>query len=162
MIRRATFSLCRNWRYNLVRVWDKSLPRCCFIMLNPSIADDKVDDPTTRRVMNMEKKWGYGSHEAVNLFALVSTDPKGLKSFEKIFGSPVGPRNDEYIMKAVERASSVVVAWGTHGVFHGRNHDVLNMLHGYNLHCLGRTKHGHPRFPLYLPKETELEVFQDA
>lgn len=30
---------------------------------------------------------------------------------------------------------------------------------GARLSCLGKTKHGHPRRPLYLPKGAELEKY---
>lgn len=41
-----------------------------------------------------------------NLFALVSTDPKGLYSVE----DPVGPENDRYILQAVQETMVVIAA----------------------------------------------------
>lgn len=45
----ATISECGKYRYRLWRVWDESLPTCCFVMLNPSKADATEDDPTIRQ-----------------------------------------------------------------------------------------------------------------
>lgn len=49
--------------------------------------------------------------------------------------------------------SIIVAAWGVHGGLLGRAEAVVRMLHarGQKLHCLGETKDGHPRHPLYVP-----------
>lgn len=44
----AEFSPCRTWRYILRRRWGRG-PAVGFILLNPSTADEKQDDPTIRR-----------------------------------------------------------------------------------------------------------------
>jgi len=58
-----------DYRYSLWRVWHPKASRVAFIMLNPSQADATVDDPTIRRCIGFAQRWGYGSLEAVNLFA---------------------------------------------------------------------------------------------
>lgn len=66
-----------------------------FIGLNPSTADEEMDDPTIRKCINFAKGWGYGEIIMVNLFAFRSTDPSLLIRDE----NPVGPDNDSYIQK---------------------------------------------------------------
>jgi len=48
----------------------------------------------------------------------------------------------------------VVAGWGTHAVRDGRDRQVRQLLAdtGIDLHLLARTKDGHPRHPLYLPR----------
>ena len=52
MIREAEFSIDKKERYSLKREWDNSKNKILYIMLNPSLADDKNDDPTIRRLIN--------------------------------------------------------------------------------------------------------------
>jgi hypothetical protein len=147
----AYFSPGRDYRYTLERRWDDRLETCLFIMLNPSIADDRRLDPTVTRCVKYAQAWGYGALQVVNLFALVSTDPRALR--RRAF--PVGPENDEAIQRAVQDVRLVVAAWGNHGTYLDRHKEVLEMLSQRDLHCLGTTKEGHPRHPLYLRKDVK-------
>ncbi len=52
--------------------------RFFFIGLNPSIADETIDDPTITRCINYAKAWGYGTLLMTNLFAFRSTYPKDI------------------------------------------------------------------------------------
>ncbi len=153
--RSADFSPCRTWRYTLVREWDDSLPRLLFVLLNPSTAGEHRDDPTNIRAIRFAMKWGYGSVVFVNLFAVRTPEPRVMMNAV----DPVGPDNDRHIREQVERADLVVVAWGVHGTHRRRNKKVLADLADVNLCCLGRTKDGHPKHPLYLPKNSEPQAF---
>ncbi|WHX25113.1 DUF1643 domain-containing protein [Virgibacillus halodenitrificans] len=138
-----------KYRYSLWRVWDEELPRVLFIMLNPSTADSKEDDPTLRRCINFASKWGYGSLEVVNLFAYRTPNPKKL--FE--IPDPIGEKNDEYIEKALERSEKIILAWGTKGNLFSRDQEVLKLLKKQSnkpLYALELTKNGFPRHPLYV------------
>lgn len=150
MIARATFDRTRRYRYTLLRAWDRSLPRVGFVMLNPSTADATKLDPTCTRCFRYAKAWGFGSLEVVNIFALRSTDPKGLYLAE----DPVGPANDRAIGRAAKRASVIVAAWGNHAALHDRSvrvRTILSRSAGNRLHHLRLTSKGEPSHPLYLP-----------
>lgn len=149
----ATFSGCRRYRYVLERHWDDALPAVLFIGLNPSTADEQADDPTVRRCVRFAQDWGYGSLLLANLFALRSTDPKGLLDA----ADPVGRWNDRWLKRLESRASLSVAAWGVHGTLRDRDRTVAARL--VNLHCLGTTKDGHPRHPLYLRADTQPRPF---
>ncbi|RAZ67236.1 DUF1643 domain-containing protein [Planococcus maitriensis] len=139
-----------KYRYLLKCDWDISLPKVTFVMLNPSVADTDICDPTLSRCINYAKKWGYGGINAVNLFAYISTDPKQLKKKT----DPVGKLNDKYIIEAVEDSKLVVFAWGTeYGKLNNRNRKVVALLKTYKPHCLKKTKDGDPSHPLYLSKD---------
>lgn len=143
----ASFDLERRYRFRLSRVWDPKLGRCCFLMLNPSTADAFKVDPTVARCLRFASDWGCGALEVVNLFALRSTDPKGLQAKGV---EPVGAGNDDAIVAAVTAADVTVCAWGVNGALWGRAAAVLALLDGRVLHALAFTKHGEPRHPLYL------------
>ncbi len=145
-----------RWRYNLTRESSFSRLKCTFVMLNPSTATATEDDATTIRVCRLVMGLGFGRYEAVNLFALVSSDPRDLRDCV----DPVGPSNDEYITRACKDADKIVVAWGNGGRYLDRDSVVLAMLSQYSLWCLGLTKLGCPRFPLYLSKSTPLRKFE--
>ena len=145
----AQFSDDRVYRYALWRGWNPSQPYVMFVGLNPSTADELEDDPTIRRCINFCKSWGFGGLYMLNLFALRSTDPKLLKGHAE----PVGPDNDRMLMLYAEASAWVVAAWGTQGVLFGRDREVVELL-GDSIRCLGLTQDGHPKHPLYLPKDT--------
>lgn len=127
-----------------------------FVGLNPSTADETADDPTVRRCMAFAKRWGYGGIYMLNLFALRSTDPRALRAAP----DPVGPGNDSHlVMYADKLAHLVIAAWGVHGPFQDRGLYVRELLRATlspsALLCLGTTKGGHPRHPLYLSADVQ-------
>jgi hypothetical protein len=133
------------YRYNLVRRWDLSRPMAVFVMLNPSVADASIDDPTIRRCIGFGKRWGRGGIVVVNLYALRTPNPVFLwKSAD-----PVGARNDQYIRGALWKGSPVVVAWGVNAR-QDRVKEFLELAADRKLYCLGTTKTGAPRHPLYV------------
>ncbi len=150
------------YRYTLRRRWaSPEEPSVCWIMLNPSTADAVVDDPTIRRCIGFSEGWGFGSLTVVNLFGLRATDPKALLTAPH----PVGPENDEAITTAVRGAWVTVAAWGVHGTLRERGYAVTNLVTerlGRDLMCLGTTKDGHPRHPLYVKGDTAPTMYRSA
>lgn len=158
----AVFSEDRKHRYRLWRNWSDAEGRArrvaCWIMLNPSTADEMVLDPTIRRCVSFSKAWGYGGIEIVNVFGLRSTNPAGLKAVQ----DPVGPYNDLAIVEVASRADVgvVVAAWGVHARQRGREKQVTGMLLEKRVdvrHLGPANKDGSPRHPLYV-KGTTLPV----
>ena len=139
------FSRDRRYRYRLWRRWDRSRPVVAFVMLNPSTADARRDDPTIRRCMGFAERWGYGGIEVVNLFGLRASDPRTLRAAR----DPVGPRNDTHLRRAVRRARLVVAAWGADRAARSRERALSGRL-SPRARCLGTTRSGAPRHPLYL------------
>ncbi len=145
----AVFSPCRRYRYRLWRVWGQRRRQrtLCMVMLNPSTADEHRNDPTVERCCRRARMWGYDRIEVVNIFALRSTDPKGLYGVE----DPVGRDNDQAILEAARHADLTVAAWGNHGRLGGRGDEVLALLReaGVAPHALDVSKAGEPVHPLY-------------
>src|SRR4051794_10946119 len=151
MQRRACFSQCGKYRYSLTRQWNVDRPSICWIMLNPSTANGFQDDPTIRRCIGFSQSWRAGGIEVVNLFAFRATQPAVLFAAR----DPIGPRNDGHLVACVKRPEQrVIAAWGCNGDRRGRDREVLALLArlGVRVECLGRTKHGYPRHPLYVPE----------
>lgn len=156
MRRDALFSPCGHYRYRLTRVWDDR-PPLVFVMLNPSRADAEIDDPTMRRCIGFAERLGFGGMTALNLFAWRTPYPPDLRAV----ADPVGPDNDMHLMDAMRSGRTIVAAWGVHGALAGRDRmfRALAWEVGAPLSCLGITKDGHPRHPLYLRNSHSLAEF---
>ena len=149
----ANFSSCRKYRYSLSRIWDKQKKFVLFIGLNPSTADEGMDDPTIRRCSGYAQHWGYGGFMIVNLFAYRTTFPSNLKKVK----CPVGSENDKYIIKLSKKADITVAAWGDNGNLYNRDKQVLSLVP--NLVCLKINKSRQPAHPLYLKKDLKVTKF---
>jgi hypothetical protein len=162
----AAFSPMRQHRYVLGRklVDDENIrdPNkvCTFVMLNPSKADEARDDATVRRCRRYAKDWGYDMLRIMNLYAYVTTYPPEL--FAVDHDIRVGPENDAYLKVAAGTPGLVVCAWGANLEKDAAQFMKFVQLardHSKPLHCLGRTKDGHPRHPLRLPASLRPEPF---
>jgi len=155
----AVFSPCEVYRYRLWRSW--RLPwlegegkRAAFIGLNPSTATETEDDPTIRRCIGFASRWGCDGMEMLNLYAIRSTDPRGVW----MSSDPVGEETDHYLVEVASKAEVVVACWGAFPRAQWRAAEVVAMLAeaGVTVQALGVTKEGQPRHPLYIKNEAEL------
>lgn len=156
------------YRYTLWRMWDVSKPLLRFVMLNPSTADAKTDDPTIRKCMGFARRLGYGGIVILNVFAYRSRDPRKLVEAKVAGINIVGSANTGTFAR--ELRGDVIVGWGAWGNRPELREDIahastrireaipLTGAHGRVL-CLGRTSDGQPRHPLMLSYETPLEEF---
>ena len=118
----AMISNCNKYRYKLTRTWDEDKGKVLFIMLNPSTADEKTDDLTTRRCMNFAKNWGYGGLLIGNIYPFRAKRPKDLRkwikqdhdsNYETGLGiSYAKMSNRDSVHQMAEQADLVVCAWG--------------------------------------------------
>lgn len=144
----AVYSPCGLYRYRLTRVWDAAARRLAFVMLNPSTASEKANDPTIARCEKRARLLGFGALDVVNLFAFRATAPADLRAAE----APIGPENDAFLARACDEADMVLAAWGVHGAHRDRAAEALPLLARVpdKLFTLGLTRHGLPRHPLYV------------
>jgi hypothetical protein len=156
----AVFSADGTYRYLLVRRWATGPPTMTFLMLNPSTATAAADDPTIRRCIGFARREGCSALAVVNLFGLRATDPRELSGH----ADPVGPANDRLIWETCEPGRLVVAAWGVFGRLAGRAETVTGLLaeRGVDLMCLGVTKNGAPRHPLYVRGDQPLVSYAAA
>ena len=150
MIREAEFSIDKKERYSLNREWDESKNKILYIMLNPSLADDKNDDPTIRRLINFTKKFNYGGFLVGNIFTTITPNPKEL---DKSKG--MSDKNFEELIKLINKVDQIVYAWGSSV----EEPQLLKKL-VLNPKCFGKNLNGTPKHPLYLPSQTNLINFR--
>lgn len=157
----AVYSDCEAYRYLLTRVWDDSLPRALFVMLNPSTATEVQNDPTVERCERRARALGFGAFRVTNIFAYRATDPRAMRAV----ADPVGPENDAAIRESLDWADGpadrIVCAWGTHGAHLDRGAAVARLLRdsGRELHHLGLTAAGAPKHPLYIGYAQPLQLW---
>ena len=153
----AVISDCGRYRYLLRRTWDFKKPRALFVMLNPSTADASTDDATIRSCVRLLKALEYGSLEVVNLFAWRATDPNELRTVE----NPIGPMNERVMYAAVQRCDVVVFAWGADPFAERKSRFTREAVKVWRpaVYCLGKTKSGQPKHPLYIKAGTPLEAY---
>lgn len=158
MTKRAELSQDGKFRWWLTREWsDQVKPaRVCWIMLNPSTADEKIDDPTIRRCIGFTRRREFGALIVVNLFALRSTDPRALKGH--YHADYDFTEENAVIMEAALSSHEIICAWGNGGGLLCRGDDVGNMLVRAGLHPLsfGTTAQVEPRHPLYVRADEPL------
>ncbi len=153
----AALSACGRYRWWLERVWQREAPRLLFIGLNPSRADGRRQDPTLRRLVRFAGGWGFGGLEVVNLFSRISASPTQLRRSR----NPVGDATDGWILARLQALGEAAAAaqlepvvwlgWGHRGGWRQRDREVLELIAPVRprLLCLGHTRSGQPRHPLY-------------
>jgi hypothetical protein len=144
------------YRYQLRRTWDETKPHAMFIMMNPSTADSKVDDPSVAKCGRFARTWGYGGIYVGNTFAYRATDKKHLR----VIADPIGPENNKYLIEMAKKAAIVVFAYGKpqHKALRARGKELARLLiekAHVKPHILSRGKDGTPKHPLYLKKTSE-------
>lgn len=154
----AEFSADRVHRFLLWRLWSPAPGALLgFVMLNPSSADETLDDPTTTRNCARARLLGYAGIVQANLYSFRTPSPKALKAA----GYPgavtgLSSANDDAVRRVFAVCKDVVLAWGAHArledagrfiitancLWRMQRAPVTRLLH------LGRLKNGMPRHPL--------------
>ncbi len=101
--------------------------------------------------MRFAQQWGYGGVIMANLFAVRATSPRVLPHVP----DPIGPENDRWLEQLRNSVDVAVAAWGWMGSIHSRSARVESRLG--ELYCLGATKNGEPRHPLYVRGDSALQ-----
>ena len=153
----ATFSPCRTWRYSLWRIWDTDKKRLAVIGLNPSTADETKNDPTVTRCITRAHDLGLGGLLMLNIYGYRATDPKDLWAAQKGDCPDIIGRGNRHAFRGLKNCGMAIAAWGAHGMRYGHGWKVLSWIEeeGIRPYCLGVTKDGSPRHPLYIRRDFE-------
>lgn len=147
---RAEYSGDMRYRFEFERRWGDG-PALPWVLLNPATGDtDGKPRPTLRRCIDRTRTFGFHALVIVNLFAYRATRPADLLTAD----DPIGEGNDEVLHRVTASAPMTVAAWGAHGRLLGRGREVRSRLPRGSV-CLGVTRTGEPRHPLYVALTTE-------
>ena len=160
----ALFDANRYRRFKLWRIWDPDLPTMTTIGLNPSTADETQNDPTVTRCINRAHDLGLGGLIMLNVFSYRATDPKELWDAAEWGGIDIEGEGNRAAFEGISQSGVVLAAWGVGGARYRQGERVGLWLRseGAEPKCLGTTKDGHPRHPLYVARDKELEPFDAA
>jgi hypothetical protein len=148
----ALFSEDKRYRYVLRRRFRGThrLLRLC-VWMNPSVADDKDDDPTIRVALGYAKRWQDGGIVVINVFDHVETKSRKLP---KDPAARLGPEHWPLIDQAIRGEfghvkREVFCGWGdeAHGPYAMQLLERLRSS-GLTPAALQLTKRGAPSHPL--------------
>ena len=107
ILRKAKFSIDKKHRYELSRHWDLSKSDILFIMLNPSIANEDIDDPTIKRLISFTREFKHGGFFVANHFTYITP-------YSKTLDTSIGltKLNLKTIKNLVNKVDEVIYAWG--------------------------------------------------
>lgn len=138
----AEFSFDKTHRYRLWRIWDKSLPKCLCIGLNPSNANENKDDPTIRNLIKVLTKLGYGGFYMMNCWTYISSKPELIKT------NSMNSWNTELLGVTAYECKEVIFCWGNFKIIKdsAKDEELSEMFK--NAKCFSKNKNGSPMHPM--------------
>ena len=149
--RSCWISKSKEYRWSLSYKISYSKKEIIFIGLNPSLSDSLLVDNTTKKIIKICRNYNYGEVKILNLFALISTNPKKLFAHKK----PIGRLNNLFLYKNLEYWSKnknchLWLGWGNNGIFLDRNKTVSKIV--MNFYKIKKNNFGKPLGPLFIKK----------
>ncbi len=128
---KTIFSNDSQHRYQMTKIWDKSLPQTNIITIAPSECHGVESDLTTNIITNNLHSLGFGGYTLTNLISKIGVDVKKIKSTKDLWDNDT----DKHILSCAETADKIIVAWGsfahTRKQFADREKEVLALLKPY-------------------------------
>lgn len=137
-------------------------PPLVFVMLNPSSATGYIDDPTIRRCIGFAHRANAGGILVVNLCPYRSKDPKDIPHLTRRFDDRGHQLANRRALTFARKFGEFIFAWGANPppILKPSIDHALELGGPYAL-CLGVTKNGNPRHPLYVPYDQPLVPFMN-
>lgn len=164
MIRTATISGCETYRYQLMREFEPEDLICglqgtvLFVLNNPSTADGRKEDPTSRRGNGFTASWGKRRHYFGNCNPWRSTDPK----LAQIPPEQILLENDEWLRLMACQADITVAAWGGKANPMLADRALRVLIEVTDVHYLALTNDGAPKHILYLKGDLRPQLWRRA
>jgi len=162
----AVFSPDRRHRYMLTRKLGAGDRVLTGIGANPSTADAFRNDPTIKRGMGFGATWGCGLYVMLNAYGWRDTKPENMWAAWRDGADIVGEHNDLAIGVVLDQlidGDIPLAAWGQiPRNERARQVAAIATTAGVKLQCLGVTKDGSPKHPLYLAASTPLQPWSAA
>lgn len=154
-------------RFLLHREWDSRRPTLGYVMLNPSKADAAEEDPTARRCAERARRLGYGSCLLTNCFSYIATDPKELENYLQPVDVESAKKRlyhqvlNNAFLNYLTFCDKAICGWGAHlpDLFFRTQLEYLRHL-DCSFACLGLTKQGRPKHPLYISYDQPVMLFK--
>lgn len=162
MMGNAILSPCGRYRPILTRFWAGLLVEpdayALWIGMNPSTADANFNDPTvTREVIYTQRRLGLGSYVKCNISDYRATDPKVFRTLPR--DERRSSVNLPTIVTQAAGAKVVIFAFGAvDKCLRDLADETVAAVRelGRETFCVGYTKDGFPRHPLYMPGDPPL------
>jgi len=134
-----------------------------FVMCNPSTADALKDDPTIRRCASFARREKFSGIVVVNLFDFRATKVEDLVKAENRNSESNDKLLESLALESHNKHMPVVCAWGSIiqkvDPKRGKWFRDMALMCGARLVCLGKTKDGFPKHPLYVPFAQKFESY---
>lgn len=160
----AIISPCGNYRYRLEREVQPEGPVFAYFGVNPSTADDRIDDATVRKWKGFTLRNGGRKFIVGNVFAYRATDVREIGRLPVELAC--GPDQFQHLLSIIADADILVPCWGAADKVPPEHRRLmcalLEMLRrvgaglGKPVLHFGMTKSGQPMHPLTLGYDTPL------
>lgn len=156
---------CRYDEYRYILGTRGKRPLIC-IGINPSTAAPDDLDPTLKSAERIAHANGYDSFLMFNVYAQRATDPDDMEPEYNPWMQSENLKAFEYLLSLCGDRPAVWAAWGS--IIEKREYlfdcvrDMIPIADKYGAewyHAGPISKKGHPHHPLYLKKDTPLEIF---
>ena len=114
-------------------------------MLNPSVADEKIDDSTIKKCIAYSKKFNHNELYVVNLFPQIQKKPN-FKKLKKC------KTNRLVIEKTLKKINTIYLAWGFN---YKISNEITEIIKNKKVFVLELSKKNTPKHPLYLKNNIE-------
>lgn len=144
----AVISECKRYRYRLEREISSGRGKViAFFGINPSTADEKIDDNTIKRLKAIAAENGASILIVGNVFAYRATDVRVLGKVH----DPFGEDNRKHLKNIIQEADILVPFWGSKNKLPTNLRHYLDdllkqlLMSGKPVKSLGLTVSGDPR-----------------
>ncbi len=124
------FSNCGKYRFllSIEHTTRKKGEVLCVIMQNPSVAGREFADKSVQFLETLIFQKEYAEFSKVSKILIVNQFARIQTKNFKGKSTDIGPENDQYIKNAIQKADSILIAWGKNNPFIERQQAILKMI----------------------------------
>ena len=156
-----------KYRYALGKVQDNSNKILFCFGINPSNATPDKLDPTAKRIQKIAKEHGYDSWIILNVYAKRATEPNDMDETQDLILHKENLKIITELLNEYSLCSDILFAYGdliSKRAYLKKNLcEIINIIkttnYGGDCYCLGKTKLGNARHPLYQKTNTQFVPF---
>lgn len=156
-----------TYRYALGEVQENASKILFCFGINPSVATPQKLDPTAKRIQKIALEHGYDSWVVLNVCAQRATEPNDMLKEQSLIFHRENLNIITTLLRQYSLCSDILFAYGD--LINKRPYlkenlrEIMDAIHaagyGGNCYCLGKTKSGNARHPLYQKVNTPFVPF---